>query len=132
MRLKLFPQIVTLCKLRQSADIGDWQNDLNVGPLNVSINDPHGCTVICSETAAAKHESDIVDRSDWRCIQIDEVFDVDSIGVVAEFSKLLADKQVSLFVISSYETDYLLVQPKAIDLAVTIFREAGHKVSSAE
>ncbi len=129
MKLKLFPDTISLCKLRATFDMAAWQADLNDGPLNVFINDPHGSTVICCEATAAKHESTIVDRSVWRCIQIDEVFDVDSIGVVAQFSKLLADQQISLFVISSYETDYLLVQPKSIDSAVEIFQNAGHEVS---
>lgn len=126
MKLKLFPQRIALCKLLPTVDFAGWQADLCDGPLNVSISDPHGKTVLCSVATAEKHESEIVDQSRWRCIQIDEFFELDSIGIVAQFSKVLAKHDISLFVISSYETDYLLIQPKDIDQAVELFKKAGH------
>ena len=104
MKLILFAETLALCKLHQTADPGNW---ISAGPLSVFINDPHGKTSICDEAFAQERDSEIVDRSLWRCFQIDEIFEVDTVGVVAEFSRLLADEQISVFVISSHETDYL-------------------------
>jgi len=128
MKLKLFRELLALCKLNDDADLNHWMGD---SPLHVIICDPHGRTVICDKIFSEEPDraASITDRSLWRFFQIDEVFDVDSIGVVAEFSKLLADQNISLFVISSYETDYLLVQPKDAVSAAGIFQQAGHQVS---
>lgn len=127
MKLKLFAETITLCKLHDHVDLGDWLGD---GPLHVLINDPHGKTVICAESFSNGRESEFVGRSCWRCFQIDEIFDIDTIGVVAEFSRLLTNEQISVFVISSYETDYLLIQPRDVERANHVFSTSGHLVES--
>ena len=128
MKLILYPDPIVLCKLKDTASLDDWQGD---GRLHVIINDPHGKTVICHQVFAATRVDQIIDQSLWHFFQVDEVFDVNSIGIVAEFSRLLADQQISLFVISSYETDYLLVQPNQVQQACQAFEAAGHTLTKS-
>ena len=123
----LFEETIALCKLREDADPATWNQ---VGPLHVSIHDPHGKTLLCHETATASHETEIVNQSYWRCFQIDAVMDFNTVGVLAEFSGLLADKAIPLMAICSFETDYLLVAPKDVDRAREAFVAAGHDVST--
>lgn len=130
MQLILFPETLALCKLSEQASLFDWSSeDAN---LHVVIKDPHGKSVICSDFFAGQRPSDIIDKSLWRFFQIDEIFDVDTIGVVAAFSRILAERDMSVFVISSYETDYLLVQPHRVQDAVQAFQDEGHAVSIVE
>ncbi len=128
MKLKLFPDAIVLCKLHDSTDVSQWLDPDS--PLHVTIKDPHGKTVICRDSFTVGREAEIVDQSNWRFFQIDEVFEIDSIGVVAEFSQRLAAENISVFVISSYETDYLLVQPHATKRATEVFEQAGHQVTT--
>ena len=127
MKLLLYPETIVLCKLLDNAKPTVWAAE---GNLHVDIHDPHGRSVICHENVANDHLSEIKDQSRWRFYQIDEIFGVDSIGVVSEFSTLLANEKISVFVISSYETDYLLVQPETISKATQVFESAGHRVST--
>ena len=126
MRLILFSETLALCKLNEHSSLCDWNGP---GPLNVVISDPHGKTVICNESYSQGREKEFNDRSLWRCFQIDEIFGIDSIGIVSELSGLLASRSISVFVISSYETDFLLVQPRQVDEAVVAFSNAGHEVA---
>ena len=50
------------------------------------------------------------------------------IGVLAGISKVLAEKKVGIFVISTYNTDYVLVKEENFEKAVRALREAGYGV----
>jgi hypothetical protein len=50
------------------------------------------------------------------------------IGVLAALAAALAHAKVSLFAISTFATDYLLVSDKSLNAAVAALRAAGHSV----
>ena len=50
-------------------------------------------------------------------------------GIAAEFTSVLARARVSVFVISTYETDFLLVPEKSLGVAINALEQAGHSVS---
>ena len=52
------------------------------------------------------------------------------IGVVASFSTPLAEAGVGIFVISTFDTDYLLLKDVDFSKAVVALQEAGHAVDS--
>jgi hypothetical protein len=128
MNLILFRETFAICKLTDDADWSHWPVD---GPLHVQINDPHGKTVICDAELAENRDIDIVNRSLWRCFQIDAVMDFNTLGVIAGLSRILADCQITLMVICSFETDYLLVPPKDVQQASDALRMAGHRIREA-
>jgi hypothetical protein len=49
-------------------------------------------------------------------------------GVLAALAGALAEAGVSLFAVSTYDTDYLLVRQKDLDRAAAALRAAGHTV----
>lgn len=52
-------------------------------------------------------------------------------GVLASMAVPLADGGVSIFAISTFDTDYLLVRESSLDTAVQLLREAGHAFSDS-
>jgi len=66
----------------------------------------------------------------WSCLQVEGTLDFGMIGVISGISKTLADAQVSLFAVSTYNTDYFLVRTTDIDKAVRALTAAGHCVRS--
>ena len=56
----------------------------------------------------------------WRLIQFDTVLDFSLVGFLAQVSRLLADAGISVFTISTYRTDAILVQESKYPLAVSI------------
>ena len=53
------------------------------------------------------------------------------VGVAAALTAPLADVDVSVLVISTFDTDYLLVHAAALDKAVASLRAAGHQVTAS-
>lgn len=54
------------------------------------------------------------------------------IGILAELSKQLAEAGVSVFAVSTYDTDYLYVRAEDFKAAVNALRKAGHGIEAAE
>ena len=77
-------------------------------------------------------EADIPEavRSDkgWRCLKVHGPLDFSLTGVLVSLARPLAEAGVSVFVISTYDTDYLLVKEERLDRALAVLAESGHEV----
>jgi hypothetical protein len=67
-------------------------------------------------------------ESRWRTLKVEGPFALSEIGVLAALSAPLAGAKVSLFCISTFDTDYLLVSDKQLDAAIAALQAAGHRV----
>ena len=82
-------------------------------------------SIVCREDAVPGNVR--VDRG-WRCLALQGPFALDQTGIAAEFTRVLAAAGVPLFVVSTFDTDYVLVPDKMIERAVSALRAAAHAV----
>lgn len=82
-------------------------------------------SIVCREDAVPGTVR--ADRG-WRCLALQGPFALDQTGVAAEFTRVLAAAGVSVFVIATFDTDYVLVPDRTIERAVSALRAAGHTV----
>jgi hypothetical protein len=66
----------------------------------------------------------------WRCLQVTGPLAFEEIGVLANLTTVLAAARVSVFAISTYDTDYLLVRNERLAEAMDALRLAGHRIRS--
>ena len=64
----------------------------------------------------------------WRCLKVEGPLAFEMTGVLAALSTPLAKAEIPIFVVSTYDTDYLLVNVDDLDRASSTLREAGHVV----
>ncbi len=64
----------------------------------------------------------------WRALKFDGPFEFGLVGVLASVAVPLAQCEVSILAIATYDTDYVLVQESQLDLATQVLREWGHEV----
>jgi hypothetical protein len=67
----------------------------------------------------------------WRCLRVADTLDFALVGVLAALLQPLAEVGVSVFVLSTFDTDYLLVREEALGAAVAALWQAGHRVEVA-
>lgn len=67
-------------------------------------------------------------ESGWRMLQIEGPLSFDMIGVLSSISAPLTEAKISVFVISTYDTDYILVKESNLDLARTVLQSAGFSI----
>jgi hypothetical protein len=71
-----------------------------------------------------------VEREDgWRALRVDGTLDFALTGVLASLAGPLAEADVPIFAISTYDTDYILVREDDLERAVEALAAAGHRVS---
>jgi len=68
----------------------------------------------------------------WRMLKVHGPFSFEETGVVAALANPLARVGVGIFVISTFDTDYLLVQQEEIPVAVETLEHAGHTILQLE
>lgn len=65
----------------------------------------------------------------WRCLALIGPFALNAVGIAAEFTAVLAKANVSVLVISTHDTDYLLIRDEAINEAIAALEDAGHEIT---
>jgi hypothetical protein len=120
MELQVLSQSFSICKIRRLADA-----DLS-DPLWFLASTGDELSLVCeSENVPA----DTIAREDgWRGFRVAGVLDFSMTGVLASFSSLLADSGVSIFAISTYNTDYIFTKSDRFDHAITLLKEAGYRI----
>jgi uncharacterized protein len=71
-------------------------------------------------------------ETDWRVFKAHGPFAFDEIGVLASLTVPLAQQAIGIFVVSTFDTDYLLVHSRQVRKAVGALREAGHRIVDSE
>jgi uncharacterized protein len=64
----------------------------------------------------------------WRCVRVKGTVDFALTGVLASMASPLADAGLSIFAISTFDTDHVLVKAADMDAALAALRGAGHTV----
>jgi hypothetical protein len=62
----------------------------------------------------------------WRCLKVLGPLDFDLIGILASLAVPLAEAGVSIFAVSTYSTDYILLREKDLEKAKRVLTRNGH------
>ncbi|MBN2386618.1 MAG: ACT domain-containing protein [Anaerolineales bacterium] len=65
----------------------------------------------------------------WACIRVEGPLDFDLVGILAGLTGVLAEAGISLFAISTFDTDYILVKADRLDEARRALGSKGHHFS---
>ncbi len=122
MELRVLPDRLAVARLPHDAP---WPVP---GPRGfVSVTRTAGeLSVVCAEDDVPEG-ADPVERG-WHALEVVGPLDFSMVGVMAALTRPLADVGVSVFVLSTFDTDYVLVHASAVETAVHALREAGHAV----
>ena len=73
---------------------------------------------------------DMIEREDgWRAFRIQGILDFSLIGILAEISSMLADHKIGIFVISTYNTVYILTKAENFERAVRVLADHGYEIT---
>ena len=70
--------------------------------------------------------------ADWAAIEVAGPIEHTVVGLLAEISAVLAAERISIFALSTYDTDYVLVPSSALDRAFAALAAAGFARSNAQ
>lgn len=119
--LRVLPGAFAICRLPADASVPDWAQ----GEWLSITRTLDELSIVC-EQARVPHGVQ-ADR-DWRCLQVQGPLDLALIGILAALTAPLAQARIGVFAVSTYDTDYLLIQECNLDQAVRVLREADFEI----
>jgi hypothetical protein len=123
--LSLLPDVLAICRLSPDAPIPAWADH---GPFVSVSRSRDELSIVCPQVNVP---AEVRAERDWRCLKVEGPFALDgTIGVLAALAAPLAEARVSIFAVSTFDTDYLLVQEKDLTRAVEALEGAGHRVEA--
>lgn len=71
----------------------------------------------------------IIEREDgWKAFRIQGILDFSLIGILSKISTLLAENQIGIFAVSTYNTDYILTKEDNYLRALEVLSNAGYQI----
>ena len=121
--LELVAGSYAVCRLGASEPLPAWAGE---GPFVSVTRTDAELSVVCPQEAVP---TAVVAEPGWRCLRVVGPLGFGITGVLASLSGPLASSGVSIFVVSTYETDYLMVQERDLERALDALTRAGHRVA---
>jgi uncharacterized protein len=118
--LTIYDEHYAICRLSPDAAIPAWAK----GDFVSVTRTKDELSVVCAE---ANVPSDIQAGRNWCLIQVEGPMDLSIVGVLASLTKPLADADINLFAVATYDTDYLLVPEEKLEAAKVALEHAGHQ-----
>ena len=123
MELKILDLTFSVVKLPPAEKIPSWALTSNV--FSITRTDEELSIVCPSECLPANEEIQYAEH-DWKCIKVNGMLDFSLTGILSSLAKPLADNQISIFAISTFNTDYLLIKSNSIEKAKVVLENNGH------
>lgn len=120
--LTLAKERLAVCRLAVEAAFPDWAQP---GDILAMIRTRRECSVVCAERYVPP---EVVAERGWRGLEVQGPLDFALTGVLAQLSGILASASISLFALSTYDTDWILVKEDRLPRAIAALQAAGHQV----
>jgi uncharacterized protein len=121
-QLYALDDLYAVVRLEPDADIPPWARTGHFWSITRSDSE---LSVVCPQEAVPRDAS--AERG-WCAFEVAGPIDFSLTGVVASLVTPLADEEIPLFVVSTFETDYLLVREHDLQRSVAALTSAGHSV----
>lgn len=125
----VIPGAYAICRMSAKAPLPSW-----AGKAFTSITrTADELSIVCDE----RRLPPVLDGLDlrvargWALLKIHGPFPLDVVGVLSSVATPLADAKISLFALSTFDTDYILVKRTHLDQAIAALTLAGHTLVEA-
>lgn len=120
-----------MCRLASAAHIPSWAL---VGEFFCVVRTPDQLSIVCPEDACTddvctedRMPSAATIERGWVALKLEGTFPFSMTGVLASFVQPLAEAQIPIFAISTFDTDYVLIKREYREQAIATLDAAGHE-----
>ncbi len=117
---------LAVCRLDAGSDVPSWVDRSRDFTSVTRTSDE--LSIVCARDDVPEG---VPMEGPWRAFRVQGAIVMTLIGVVAALANALADAGISIFAISTFDTDYILVHEPDFDAAVGVLTHAGHIVVSS-
>lgn len=124
--LHMLSETFTINKLPQFAEI---PSILGQGDMCFIFRTDEELCIVCPDFMAPNN---VQQELGWRCLKVEGEMKLQEVGVLASITQPLAEANIPLFAVSTYNTDYVFVMEEHLVNAVQALQKAGHNFTHKE
>ena len=111
---------LTVCKVRSIKDINTEDDFFFMAKTDEEIS------LVCKTENVPQQT---IQREDgWRCFRVEGTLDFSLVGILSKLSAILAENGISIFAVSTFNTDYVLVKKESFDRAMSVLSDKGYEM----
>ena len=119
--LSILEETYIIHKLDQSTKLPEGPTVCEFYSLSKSQEE---LSLVCPDQILIQSENS---SPNWKCLKVAGPLDLKLTGILAGLSDTLAKAKISIFAISTFETDHVLIQKQVLETAKTALKSAGYK-----
>src|SRR5262249_14171428 len=119
MELTVLPESLAICRLRPSERIPSWALEEHEA-LSSITRTAEELSIVCAEEAVPP--DDVQAEPGWRALKVPGPIPFETTGVLASIASPLAAAGISIFAVSTFDTDYVLVREGDVERALAVLR----------
>jgi hypothetical protein len=123
--LQLLSGEFAVCRLAPDEPVPAWAGSAVFSSITRTRDE---LSVICP---AAQVPGQVTSEGGWRMLKLRGPLPFSATGILHSVLTPLADARISIFALSTYDTDYVLVKATALARACAVLREHGHTVQES-
>jgi hypothetical protein len=120
--LCILPERLAICRLSPDAPLPD--SPAQASFWSATRTEDELTIVLPEEVVPAGWQAEM----GWRCLKVLGPLDFSLTGILASLAASLAEAEVPIFAISTYDTDYILVKEENLERAKQALLASGHSV----
>jgi hypothetical protein len=120
--LSLLDDEFAVCRLHPESNTPAW---VSAGKFSSITRTPDELSIVC----AARHvPQDVKCERGWRALKLEGPLDFALTGIVASVAKPLAEAEIAIFPMATYDTKYMLIKADQVGPAINALTTYGHVV----
>ena len=120
MEIKVIDEKFSVCKVQDYSAVDLAQ------PFCFTGSTDEENSLVC---ATANVPDNTIERSDgWQGFRIQGVLDFSMVGILAKIASLLAKHGISIFAVSTYNTDYIFMKQESFEKALHLLEQSGYEI----
>jgi hypothetical protein len=123
LELSVMPERLAISRLAPNAPIPAWATQGSF--FSVTRNSEEELSIVAVESVTP---GDLQTQAGWRSLKVHGPFAFSEVGVISALATPLAEAKLSMFVLSTFDTDYLLVASSDLADAIAVLQKAGHTI----
>jgi len=124
-KLSQFPETLAVVRLGPGAEVPRWAESSSIFSVTATATET---SVVC---AARSVPTKAVAQRPLTAFEVEGPLDFALTGILSQLLAPLAEASISVFTLSTYDTDWILVPRDASERAAEAWRAAGHEVVPA-
>lgn len=121
--LSIVPGVFAVCRLDPASPVPGW---VTPDGFIAIVRTAEELSIVCAEQSVP---AGVTCQRGWRGLKVAGPLDFALTGVLASLADPLAKAGVSIFAVSTYDTDYVLVREEQFATAISALRRAGHAIA---